>query len=132
MKISQLLSEKSQKQVDEIMQIFKEEEEQIREKQRHAHLEFLKKYGFKSAKEVFDYIYSGHEMYDGYDDKIKLMNNGSIGHWALWLSDDDCAVLGYFWRTQTKDSFEEWINSLFSNEGFLDNGYLNYWFKSKE
>ena len=99
------------------------------------HLEHLQKYHFKSPKEIFDYVYSGHIMYDEpngiCEDKIKLMENGTVGHWSLWLSDDDCCVLGTFWRTQSKESFENWINRCFSDESFLDNGYFPNWHKKE-
>lgn len=125
------ISKKSKENLDAFMQEFKDEEARIKEKQRIDHLNFLKKYGFKSAQEVFDYIYNGHIIVDEFGDKLKLMDNGSIGHWSLWLSDDDCAVLSSFWKTQTKESFEVWMNRLFSEERCLENGYLNCWFKSK-
>ena len=105
-------------------------------KREKAHLEHLAKYHFKSKKEVLDYIYSGSVMIDedGYDDgfgpdKFKLMEDGSIGHWSLWLSDDDCVVLGTFWRTQSKESFEAWLDKCFNNVDHLDNGYLPVWHK---
>lgn len=101
-------------------------------KKETKHLEHLEKYHFKSAKEMIDYIYSGKEMVDENNcicqDKIKLMDNGSIGHWSLWLTEDDCAVEGYYWRTQSKEDFEKWVN-LISQEDHLDNGYLPVWHK---
>lgn len=95
------------------------------------HLEHLKKYHFHSAKELIDYVYAGNILYSEdcfqVQDKIKLMENGTVGHWSLWLSDDDCCVLGTFWRTQSKEDFEKWINSCFEASDFLDNGYMPAW-----
>lgn len=97
------------------------------------HLEHLEKYHFSSAKEMIDYIYSGHEMVDDNNricqDRIKLMDDGRIGHWSLWLTEDDCAVEGYYWKTESKAKFEEWVN-LISGEEHLDNGYLPVWHKT--
>ena len=59
------------------------------------------------------------------------MENGTVGHWSLWLSDDDCCVLGSFWKTQCKESFEKWINSCFEKSDFLDNGYMPSWHRNK-
>ena len=104
-------------------------------KREKAHLEHLVKYHFKSKKEVLDYIYSGNEMIEGDAcggfpaDKIKLLESGLVGHWSLWLSDDDCVVLGTFWRTQSKESFEAWLDKCFSDVDHLDNGYLPVWHK---
>ena len=96
------------------------------------HLEHLEKYHFSSAKEMIDYIYSGHEMVDDGNeicqDRIKLMDNGCIGHWSLWLDEYD-APLGYFWKTESKKDFEEFVN-LISGEEHLDNGYLPVWHKT--
>ena len=97
------------------------------------HLEHLEKYHFSSAKEMIDYVYSGKEVTEGYNpiftDKIKLMEDGRIGHLSLWLSDDDCVVEGVYWKTQSKEDFEEWVN-LISGEEHLDNGYLPVWHKT--
>ena len=97
------------------------------------HLEHLEKYHFSSAKEMIDYVYSGKEVTEGYNpiftDKIKLMEDGSIGHLSLWLSDDDCVVEGVYWKTQSKEDFEKWVN-LISGEEHLDNGYLPLWHKT--
>jgi hypothetical protein len=97
------------------------------------HLEHLEKYHFSSAKEMIDYVYSGKEVTEEYNpiftDKIKLMEDGRIGHLSLWLSDDDCVVEGVYWKTQAKESFEEWVN-LISGEEHLDNGYLPVWHKT--
>ena len=104
-------------------------------KREKAHFEHLTKYHFKSKKEVLDYIYSGNEMISGDicgdfpADRIKLLESGRIGHWSLWLSDDDCVVLGTFWRTQSKELFEAWLDKCFSNVEHLDNGYLPVWHK---
>lgn len=99
------------------------------------HLEHLEKYHFKSAQEMIDYIYSGKVIVEEYNpifsDKIKLMDNGRVGHLSLWLSYDDCAVEGVYWKTQTKESFEEWVNEI-SQEDYLDNGYLPLWHKQIE
>lgn len=99
------------------------------------HLEHLQRYHFKSAQEVIDYVYNGGEMVSEdcsiCQDRIKLMDDGTVGHWSLWLSEDDCCVLGNFWRTQSKEKFENWINSCFTNESFLDHGYFPAWHKSK-
>lgn len=107
----------------------KEFVEKVRKEKEH--LEHLEKFHFHSAKELIDYVYRGNELVseDSFicQDKIKLMDNGTIGHWSLWLSDDDCCVLGTFWKTQSKEDFEKWVNSCFSNEDFLDNGYMPYW-----
>ena len=119
--------------------IKKHEKERIeKEIQEKKHLEHLKKYHFRSKKEVLDYIYSGHEMIEGesgggfHPDRIKLMDDGSIGHWSLWLSDDDCVVLGYFWRSRTKEKFEAWLDKIFdSNNNYLDHGYFPLWHKIK-
>lgn len=97
------------------------------------HLEHLEKCHFSSAKEMIDYVYSGKEVTEGYNpvftDKIKLMEDGRIGHLSLWLSDDDCVVEGVYWKTQSKEDFEEWVN-LISGEEHLDNGYLPVWHKT--
>lgn len=97
------------------------------------HLEHLEKYHFSSAKEMIDYVYSGKEVTEEYNpiftDKIKLMEDGRIGHLSLWLSDDDCVVEGVYWKTQTKESFEKWVN-LISGDEHLDNGYLPVWHKT--
>lgn len=110
----------------------KEFAEKVRKEKEH--LEHLKKYHFKSAKELIDYVYSGNILIDEdtfiCQDKIKLMENGTIGHWSLWLSNDDCCVLGTFWRTQSKEDFEKWINSCFEKTDFLDNGYMRVWHRS--
>ena len=110
----------------------KEFAEKVRKEKEH--LEHLKKFHFHSAKELIDYVYSGniliHEDTFICQDKIKLMENGPIGHWSLWLSDDDCCVLGTFWRTQSKEDFEKWINSCFEKTDFLDNGYMPGWHRS--
>ena len=104
-------------------------------KREKAHLEHLAKYHFKSKKEVLDYIYSGKEMIEGEPgggfsaDKIKLLENGMVGHWSLWLSDDDCVVLGTFWKTETIKQFENWLDKCFNNVEHLDNGYLPVWHK---
>ena len=97
------------------------------------HLEHLEKYHFSSAKEMIDYVYSGKEVTEEYNpiftDKIKLMEDGSVGHLSLWLSDDDCVVEGVYWKTQSKEDFEKWVN-LISGEKHLDNGYLPVWHKT--
>jgi len=109
----------------------KEYAEKIRKEVEH--LEHLEKYHFSSAKEMIDYVYSGKEVTEGYNpiftDKIKLMEDGRIGHLSLWLSDDDCVVEGVYWKTQSKEDFEEWVN-LISGEEHLDNGYLPVWHKT--
>lgn len=111
-------------------------DEERRINKEKEHIEHLAKYHFKSAQELIDYIYSGGEMVSEdcciCEGRIKLMEDGTIGHWSLWLSDDDCVVLGYFWRTQPKESFENWINSCFSDERFLDNGYFPAWHKTNQ
>ena len=110
----------------------KEKENRIQKEKEH--LKQLEKYYFKSPKEVIDYVYSGNEMVSENcsicQDRIKLMNNGTVGHWSLWLSEDDCCVLGHFWKTQSKESFEKWINSCFADASFLDHGYFPYWHKN--
>ena len=97
------------------------------------HLKHLEKYHFSSAKEMIDYVYSGKEVTEEYNpiftDKLNLMEDGRIGHLSLWLSDDDCVVEGVYWKTQTKESFEKWVN-LISGEEHLDNGYLPVWHKT--
>lgn len=107
----------------------KEFVEKVRKEKEH--LEHLKKYHFDSAQKLIDYVYAGNELVseDAFicQDKIKLMENGTVGHWSLWLSDDDCCVLGTFWRTQSKEDFEKWINSCFEKSDFLDNGYMPAW-----
>lgn len=72
------ISEKSKKNLDAFMQEFKDEEARIKKEQRINHLNFLEKYGFKSAQEVFDYIYSGHVMVDDGGDKIKLIHRSDF------------------------------------------------------
>lgn len=108
-------------------------DEQKRIEKEKKHLEHLKKYHFKSAQEIFDYVYNGSEMLSEntfqVQDKIKLMEDGTVGHWSLWLSDDDCCVLGCFWRTQSKKQFESWVNSIFEEPYRLDNGYFPAWHK---
>lgn len=107
----------------------KEFAEKVRKEKEH--LEHLKKYHFDSAQKLIDYVYAGNELVseDAFicQDKIKLMKNGTVGHWSLWLSDDDCCVLGSFWKTQSKENFEKWINSCFEKSDFLDNGYMPAW-----
>ena len=107
----------------------KEFSEAVRKEKEH--LEHLKKYHFNSAKELIDYVYSGNILYNDecfeVQDKIKLMESGNVGHWSLWLSDDDCCVLGTFWKTSSKEDFEKWINSCFDNPEHLDHGYMPYW-----
>ena len=101
-------------------------------KREKAHLEHLAKYHFKSKKEVLDYIYSGHEMIEGDAcgdfpaDKIKLLESGNVGHWSLWLSEDDCVVLGTFWKSETKKEFETWLDKCFGNVDHLDN-YIKFY-----
>lgn len=107
----------------------KEFAEKVRKEKEH--IEHLKKYHFDSAQKLIDYVYAGNELIseDAFicQDKIKLMKNGTVGHWSLWLSDDDCCVLGSFWKTQSKEDFEKWINSCFEKSDFLDNGYMPAW-----
>ena len=102
-----------------------------KKKEFKKHLEHLKKYHFNSAQKLIDYVYAGNELVSEdvfiCQDKIKLMENGTVGHWSLWLSDDDCCVLGSFWKTQSKEDFEKWINSCFEKSDFLDNGYMPAW-----
>ena len=102
-------------------------------KKEAEHLEHLEKYHFKTAQEMIDYVYSGKEVTEEYNpifiDKIKLMKDGRVGHLSLWLSDDDCVVEGVYWKTQTKESFEKWVNKI-SQEDYLDNGYLPLWHKT--
>jgi hypothetical protein len=104
-----------------------------KEKERAEHLKHLEKYHFKSADEIIKYVYDGNVMLSGdayiYQDKMKLMPDGLVGHYSLWLSDDDCAVLGEFWKEQTKESFESWVKSIFEYPERLDNGYFPYWHK---
>lgn len=101
-------------------------------KKETEHLEHLEKYHFKTAQEMIDYIYSGKEMTEEYNsiftDKIKMMEDGRIGHLSLWLSDDDCVVEGVYWKTQSKEDFEKWVN-LISQEDHLEDGYLPLWHK---
>jgi hypothetical protein len=96
------------------------------------HKEHLEKYHFKTAQEMIDYVYSGKEVTEGYNpiftDKIKLMDDGKIGHLSLWLSPDDCVVEGVYWKTQSKEDFEKWVN-LISQEEYLDDGYIPVWHK---
>lgn len=103
-------------------------------KKEAEHLKHLEKYHFSSANEMIDYVYSGHEMISEDTfmgaDIIKLMDNGTIGHYSFWLDEYD-APLGYFWKTQSKQSFENWVN-LISSEEHLDNGYLPAWHKKIE
>lgn len=51
------------------------------------HLEHLKKYHFDSAQKLIDYVYAGNELISENaficQDKIKLMDNGTVGHWSL-------------------------------------------------
>ena len=61
-------------------------------------------------------------------DKIKLMEDGRVGHLSLWLTPDDCAVEGVYWKTQPKEDFEKWVN-LISQEEHLEDGYLPVWHK---
>ena len=111
----------------------KQREERKRIQEEKDHLSHLKNYHFNSAKELIDYVYAGNVLYsedwfDDIQDKIKLMEDGEVGHWSRWLSDDDCCVLGCFWRTQSKEDFERWVNSCFEQyENFLDHGYLPGW-----
>lgn len=94
--------------------------------------EHLEKYHFKTAQEMIDYVYSGKEVTEEYNsiftDKIKLMENGRVGHLSLWLTPDDCAVEGVYWKTQPKEDFEKWVNSI-SQEEHLEDGYLPVWHK---
>ena len=107
----------------------KEIAEKIRKEKEH--LEHLKKYHFDSAQKLIDYVYTGNILYSEdcfqVQDKIKLIDNETVGHWSLWLSEDDCCVLGTFWKTKSKEEFEKWINSCFENTEFLDNGYMPAW-----
>ena len=107
----------------------KEEAEKV--KRDIEHLEHLKKYHFKSAQEMINYIYNGNEMFGENtfmgSDIIKLMDNGEVGHYSFWLDEYD-APLGYFWKIQPKEYFEKWVNKI-SQEDHLDQGYLPYWHK---
>ncbi len=99
-------------------------------KKEQAHLEHLEKYHFKTAQDMIDYVYSGGEMNDGpnpiFVDRIKLMEDGTVGHLSLWLTSDDCAVEGVYWRTQTKEQFEAWVH-IIAGEDHLEDGYLPVW-----
>ena len=96
------------------------------------HKEHLEKYHFKTAQEMIDYVYSGKEVTEEYNpiftDKIKLMEDGRVGHLSLWLSPDDCVVEGVYWKTQSKEDFEKWVNMI-SQEEYLDEGYIPVWHK---
>lgn len=133
--MAELGVESQMREEDLIKKKMKEYVEKV--KREKTHLEHLAKYHFKSKKEVLDYIYSGHEMIEedsgcGFPaDRIKLLENDLVGHWSLWLSDDDCVVLGTFWRSQSKESFEAWLDKCFSSVEHLDNGYLPVWHKQK-
>lgn len=111
------------KRIKEVQEKIKKEEE---------YLKHLEKYHFKTAQEMIDYIYSGKEMIEEYNsiftDRIKMMEDGRIGHLSLWLSDDDCVVEGVYWKTQSKEDFEKWVN-LISQEDHLEGGYLPLWHK---
>jgi hypothetical protein len=112
------------KRIKEVQEKIKKEEE---------YLEHLEKYHFKTAQEMIDYIYSGKEMIEEYNsiftDRIKMMEDDRIGHLSLWLSDDDCVVEGVYWKTQSKEDFEKWVNSI-SQEEHLEDGYLPVWHKT--
>ena len=131
--MAELGVESQMREEDLLKKKMKEFDENV--KREKAHLEHLKQYHFKSKKEVLDYIYAGNEMIEGDAcgdfpaDKIKLLESGWVGHWSLWLSDDDCVVLGTFWKSETKESFEAWLDKCFSNVEHLDNGYLPVWHK---
>ena len=65
----------------------KELAEKIRKEKEH--IEHLKKYHFHSAQELIDYVYAGNILYSEncfqVQDKIKLLDNETVGHWSLCL-----------------------------------------------
>lgn len=117
----------------EKLQSIKNEYDEIRaleeKERRRIWQEEREKYGFRSAQELIDWVYSGKRISIHSTGDYMELENDKIVH--VFMDFDDCVgPLGWTKAYQSKECFENWVKTVLVESMY--NGYIDFWYKDKD
>ena len=127
----------------EMLKKLQEQKRKEAEIEKMEHLEYLKKYYFKSTDEFVDYLKEGGiaepdygyyneniQYYDKPEQFWKGYEGGPMFRIAIMDYNDIDMPIGIYVDYKNENEFRKWVDKLFSfGEEYLDNGYLPTWHK---